>query len=594
MSLWRIRRKIITKNGKMLLEELLKRKLISEENYNIALEELQSSQKSEEKIIIEKKLSDVDQLLKIKSEFLKIPIFKDINILQIPESVLSIIPEQSAKYYQMVPLKLIDNILEVGMINPKDIKAKEVLLFLARQNKIETKVFLISENDFEEVLKKYRDLKELVGEALTELAGGKETKLEVLDEDEKFSNKVELEDNAPIIKMVAAILRHAVEEKSSDIHIEPTETEVKVRIRVDGFLADSLKLPIATHAAIVARIKILSRLRIDETRIPQDGRFSTRIDSKEIDFRVSTFPTKLGEKVVIRILDPNEGLRSYKEIGLSENNLKILGEQISKPYGMILSTGPTGSGKTTTLYSILQKLNQQDVNIVTLEDPIEYFVAGINQSQVRPEIGYTFAKGLRSVVRQDPDIIMVGEIRDEESAALATQAALTGHIVLSTIHTNDAIGVVSRLIDMKVRPFLIPSSLNISIGQRLARRLCPYCMEKVEPLPKIEKMIIDELSKIKKNVRDQFKISEKIYTYKSIGCTKCKHKGEKGKIGIFEILKMTRSLEKVIIENPTESALLLEAENQGMVNMRQDAIIKALEGKLSIEEVLRVTEGEQI
>ncbi len=421
MSLWRIRRKIITKNGKMLLEELLKRKLISEENYNIALEELQSSQKSEEKIIIEKKLSDVDQLLKIKSEFLKIPIFKDINILQIPESVLSIIPEQSAKYYQMVPLKLIDNILEVGMINPKDIKAKEVLLFLARQNKIETKVFLISENDFEEVLKKYRDLKELVGEALTELAGGKETKLEVLDEDEKFSNKVELEDNAPIIKMVAAILRHAVEEKSSDIHIEPTETEVKVRIRVDGFLADSLKLPIATHAAIVARIKILSRLRIDETRIPQDGRFSTRIDSKEIDFRVSTFPTKLGEKVVIRILDPNEGLRSYKEIGLSENNLKILGEQISKPYGMILSTGPTGSGKTTTLYSILQKLNQQDVNIVTLEDPIEYFVAGINQSQVRPEIGYTFAKGLRSVVRQDPDIIMVGEIRYEESAALATQ-----------------------------------------------------------------------------------------------------------------------------------------------------------------------------
>ncbi|HOI59987.1 MAG TPA: ATPase, T2SS/T4P/T4SS family [Candidatus Pacearchaeota archaeon] len=578
----------------MLLEELLKRNLISEENYNKALEELQSSQKSEEKVIIEKGLSTVDQLLKIKSEFLKIPVFKEVSSLQIPEKVLSIIPEESAKYYQMVPLKLSEGVFEVGMLNPKDIKAKEVLLFLARQHKIEAKIYLISESDFEEILKKYRDIQEVVGEALTELEDGKESSMEILDEDERISKSVELEDDAPIIKMVAAILRHAVEGKSSDIHIEPTETEVKVRIRVDGFLADSLKIPIATHSAIVARIKILSRLRIDETRIPQDGRFSTRIDGKEIDFRVSTFPTKLGEKVVIRILDPNEGLRSYKEIGLSENNLRILREQITKPYGMVLSTGPTGSGKTTTLYSVLQQLNQPDVNIVTLEDPIEYFVPGINQSQVRPEIGYTFAKGLRSVVRQDPDIIMVGEIRDEESAALATQAALTGHIVLSTIHTNNAIGVVSRLIDMKVRPFLIPSSLNISIGQRLARRLCPHCMEKVEPLPKIEKMIIDELSKIRKDVRDQFKIPNKIYIYKSRGCSKCNNKGEKGRIGIFEILKMTKDLEKIIIENPTENALMIEANRQGMVNMRQDAIIKALEGKLSIEEVLRVTEGEQI
>ncbi|MDD3919287.1 MAG: GspE/PulE family protein [Candidatus Pacebacteria bacterium] len=577
----------------MLLEELLKRKLITEEDYTLAIKDLQSSQRSEENVIVEGKLLDSDKLLEIKSELFNTPFMKEVANLGIAEDVLSIIPEESAKYYQMVPLKLIKGELDVGMLDPQDIKAKEVLLFLARQNKIKVNIFLISEADFEEVLKKYRDIKEVVGAALNELEGGEETNFEVLDED--GSRKVtELEDDAPIIKMVSAILRHGVEGKASDIHIEPMMSEVKIRFRVDGLLADSLKIPLATHAAIVARVKILSRLRIDETRIPQDGRFSTRINNKEIDFRVSTFPTKLGEKVVIRILDPNEGLRSYKEIGLSENNLAILKEQIHRPYGMILSTGPTGSGKTTTLYAILKELNQSDVNIVTLEDPIEYFMEGVNQSQVRPEIGYTFAKGLRSVVRQDPDIIMVGEIRDEESADLATQAALTGHIVLSTIHTNNAVGVVSRLVDMKIRPFLIPSSLNISIGQRLARRLCPYCIEKVEPLPNIEKMIINELSILPKSVRDSVKIPSKIYIYRSKGCSKCNNKGEKGRIGIFEILKMTSELEKIIVEDPIETLLEAEAKRQGMIDMRQDAILKALEGKLSMEEVLRVTEGEQL
>ncbi|MDD4358471.1 MAG: GspE/PulE family protein [Candidatus Pacebacteria bacterium] len=577
----------------MLLEELLKRNLISKEGYNKVFEELKSSQKSEEKILIQNDLIDSVKLLQIKSEILNAPIFKDISELEIPEQVLSVIPEESAKYYKMVPLKLNNGIFEVGMINPQDIKAKEVLLFLSRQNKLELKVYLISESEFEDVLKKYRDIKEVVGEALNELEGDSEANMVVLDEDAKVNNG-ELDDDAPIIKMVAALLRHGVEAKASDVHIEPTTTEVKIRFRVDGLLNDSLKIPLATHSAIIARIKILSRLRIDETRIPQDGRFSTRIDNKEIDFRVSTFPTKLGEKVAIRILDPTEGLRTYKEIGLSENNLEILKEQINKPYGMILSTGPTGSGKTTTLYAILQQLNQPDVNIVTLEDPIEYFVSGVNQSQIRPEIGYTFAKGLRSVVRQDPDVIMVGEIRDEESANLATHAALTGHIVLSTIHTNNAIGVVSRLVDMKIRPFLIPASLNIAIGQRLARKLCPYCMEKVEIIPKVEKMMISELSKIKKEIRDKLNIPSKLCIYKSKGCPKCNNKGEKGRIGIFEILSMNKELEKIIIENPTESALVVEASRQGMVTMRQDAILKALEGKISMEEVLRVTEGEQL
>lgn len=574
----------------MLLDELLKEKLITKEEHSKYLAELQSSNKSEEKIILENELVTEDKLSEIKGKLLNVPVFENASFAQISNDVLALIPEESAKYYKIAPLRLVEDTFEVGMVNPEDIKAKEVILFLARQSNFKTKIYLISENDFQEVLRKYRDIAEVVGEALSELREDEKSEMIVLDDDESTDVSAILEDQAPVIKMVSAILRHGIEEKASDVHIEPVENEVRVRVRVDGILYDTLKIPLGIHGAIVARIKILSRLRIDEARMPQDGRFSTKIGGKQIDFRVSTFPTKLGEKIAIRILDPSEGLKTYKEIGLSENNLEILRKQIRKPYGMILSTGPTGSGKTTTLYAILQEINKPGVNIITLEDPIEYFVPGINQSQIRPEIGYTFTKGLRTVVRQDPDIIMVGEIRDEESANLATHAALTGHIVLSTVHTNNAIGTLARLIDLKIRPFLIPTSLNISIGQRLARRLCPFCVEKVKPLPKIEKLITSELSTIKKNVRDKLKLPSKIYTYKSKGCPKCNNKGEKGRIGIFEILRMTKDLEKIIIENPTEAAFLTEAINQGMITMRQDAIIKALEGRVSIEEVLRVTE----
>jgi len=390
--------------------------------------------------------------------------------------------------------------------------------------------------------------------------------------------------------MVAVILRHAVDGNASDVHIEPEEKQLRIRFRMDGTLYSSLFLPLHTHPSIVARIKILSNLRIDENRIPQDGRFSARIDNKNIDFRVSTFPTKLGEKVVIRVLDPNEGLKSYQDIGLISNNLRLVREAIKRPFGMILATGPTGSGKTTTLYSILQELNKPEVNVVTLEDPIEYYVPGINQSQIRPEIGYDFSQGLRHVVRQDPDIIMVGEIRDEESASLATQAALTGHIVLSTLHTNNAIGIIPRLIDMKIKPFLLPATLNIGIAQRLSHRLCPFCKEKVRPLKELEKMIVSELSLLPEQVKREVKIPEIIYVYKPKGCPKCNNKGEKGRLGIFEVLKMTPDLEKIIVEDPTELKISAEVKRQGMISMRQDGIIKAINGDISIEEVFRVSE----
>ncbi|MFA5368924.1 MAG: GspE/PulE family protein, partial [Candidatus Paceibacterota bacterium] len=367
------------------------------------------------------------------------------------------------------------------------------------------------------------------------------------------------------------------------------EKQLRIRFRMDGTLYSSLFLPSHTHPSIIARIKILSNMRIDETRIPQDGRFSAKIDGKEVDFRVSTLPTKLGEKMVIRVLDPTEGLRTYEEIGISGVNYDIIKEAVEKPFGMILATGPTGSGKTTTLYSMLQELNKPEFNVITLEDPIEYYMEGVNQSQIRPEIGYDFGQGLRSVVRQDPDIIMVGEIRDEESASLAVQAALTGHVVLSTLHTNNAIGVVPRLIDMNVKPFLLPASLNIALAQRLALRLCPYCKEKLKPSKEIEKFILKELEDAPAKSKKDIDLSD-IYVYKPVGCSKCSMKGEKGRIGVFEILKMTPELEAIIISDPNESRIMAEAKRQGMITMKQDALIKVVTGEISLEEALRVTD----
>ncbi|MFA5310595.1 MAG: ATPase, T2SS/T4P/T4SS family, partial [Candidatus Paceibacterota bacterium] len=396
----------------MFIQKLLEKKIITEEQSKVLSAEFKEFKGTEEQFLLSKKVIKENQLNAIKAEIYGMPFFENAEILEVPSNVLSMIPEESARVYKIIPLGLRGTVLEVGLVNPDDIKAKEALNFLSRQNKITYKTYLISENSFELFLRQYRNVREEVGKALsaleTELGGEENIELYSTDSKPKAER---LSEEAPIIKMVAVILRHAVDGNASDIHIEPEEEQLRIRFRMDGSLYSSLFLPIHTHPSIVARIKIVSNLRIDETRIPQDGRFSAKIDGKDIDFRVSTFPTKLGEKVVIRVLDPNEGLKSYEEIGLTGYNYKTIKDAVSKPFGMILATGPTGSGKTTTLYSMLQELNKPDVNVVTLEDPIEYFVKGVNQSQVRPEIEYDFAQGLRSIVRQDPDIIMVGEIR---------------------------------------------------------------------------------------------------------------------------------------------------------------------------------------
>ena len=389
--------------------------------------------------------------------------------------------------------------------------------------------------------------------------------------------------------MVLVILRHAIEGNASDIHIEPGRDKLNVRFRLNGILHPSLSLPLQVHPAVVARIKILSGLKIDENRLPQDGRFSERINGREVDFRVSTFATLYGEKVEIRVLDSSTGLRSFEELGLSGRSLEVVKDAIKRPYGMILFTGPTGSGKTTTQYAILRVLNQDSVNIVTVEDPIEYSIAGINQSQVKPEIGYTFANGLRQILRQDPNVIMVGEIRDEETASLAVNAALTGHVVLSTLHTNSSVGVVPRLIDMGVRPFLIPSALKLVISQRLIRNLCPNCKIKVKPPEKIRNYILDRIKEFPASAKSLIKIEDPFLLYEAKGCDSCGLTGYTGRVGLYEVLTMTDELAELIQKNPLESLIFKVAQKQGMLTMEQEGILKVLNGQTTIEEVIRAT-----
>ncbi len=570
-----------------LIKELFNKGLIKQEQV-VSLEfEVKKTGKRTEQVLLEKHIVEESVLFSLKSESLNIPL-KKVVIDNVSLDALALIPEETAKHYLMIPFAKKNNSVEIGMVYPEDLKAQEALKFLARQGKFTYKVFLITPTTFTKILKQYRGVKKEVGRALEEL----KTELETKVEKKRIKTPAEfarLAEEAPITKIVAVILRHAVEGKASDIHIEPSKKELRVRFRLLGELYSSILLPLKIHEAVVARIKILSNIRIDESRIPQDGRFSTVINDEQIDFRVSTFPTTLGEKVAIRVLDPSVGLKSFEELGFTKRNIKVLKEAIKRPYGLVLITGPTGSGKTTTLYAILNLLNKEGVNIVSLEDPAEYFIEGVNQSQVKPQIGYDFAQGLRHVLRQDPDIIMVGEVRDSETASLVIHSALTGHIVLSTLHTNNAIGVVPRLIDMGVESYLISPCLNLAIAQRLVRRLCDSCKKEIKPSKKVEEIILKEIKNMSPQVKKDVKIKTPLKIWEAKGCKKCNNSGFSGRIGLFEILSMTSQLVDVISKEPSEEEILKEAKRQGMITMRQDGILKVLNGTTTIQEIIRVT-----
>ena len=567
-----------------ILNFLIKKGILDKTRIKVVKDEMGATGDKAEKIIIEKNLLSEKVLFNAKSEALNIPL-REIIAEDLQLEALETIPEESARYYKMIPLSSKDKFVNVGMVYPEELKTQEVLKFLARQGNFNYNIFLITLSNFNVLLKQYKTFKKEVGSALEKLESEEENKSAGIVS-ERSDAMVE---EAPVSKMVAVMLRHAVDGNASDIHIEPTKDKLRIRFRLDGILHASLFLPLKTHPSVVARIKILSKLKIDENRIPQDGRFSTRIGEKDIDFRVSTFPTTLGEKVVLRVLDPCQGLKDIKDLGFNYRDLSITERTIKKPYGLLLVTGPTGSGKSTTLYTILQRLNQEGKNIVTLEDPVEYHIGGINQSQIKPAIGYTFAQGLRHILRQDPDIIMVGEIRDEETAALAIHAALTGHFVLSTLHTNNVAGVIPRLIDLGVAPFLLPASLSMLLSQRLVRQLCPFCKKKIRPGFKMKQLIQKEMNLLSVSAKRENKLSTSdIQIWQAVGCKKCKHSGFSGRMAIFESLEITKSLSEIILGSPSEQKIQMEAKRQGIITMKQDGVIKALQGATTIEEVLRV------
>ena len=515
---------------------------------------------------------------------------------KVPYDVLHYIPEESAEHYGLAPLSVSDGVLEVGMVDPEDIRGFDALNFIARSTGMPFKVFRISREDFESILKMYRGLGGDVDRAVSDLASeqkkdnaGSPTDAEAapLDLDDPSIGRSEgdgkarnIQEDAPTIKIFSTILRYAIDGKASDVHIEPQTGGVRVRYRVDGDLHTSVILPLTAHRALVARVKVLASLRLDEQRKPQDGRFSAAIDGRPIDFRVSTFPSYNGEKVVIRILDREQGFIPLDKIGLTDRNLALMREAIKKPHGLVLVSGPTGSGKSTTLYSILSEIDREHKNVLSLEDPIEYFVEGVTQSQVRPEIGYTFATGLRTTLRQDPDVIMVGEIRDGETAKLAIQAALTGHLVLSTIHTNDAVGTIPRLIDMGVEPYLIPPVLIASIAQRLTRTFAEGSEQEVEISASDRKHIETQLATLPEKYR--FKIPKTAWEPVR---TPLSPTGLRGRMAVFEVLEMSVGIERIILEDPVESRLWATARSQGMLTMQEDAMMKAFAKRIPFSEV---------
>jgi len=532
-----------------------------------------------EAVLIAAGVSERD-VLEAKSELFGVPV-KNLSG-SVGYDNLKYVSEESARHYQMVPLGVEEGVLEIGMVKPDNLEAREALQFISSNANMAFKIFVISQHDFNNVLKEYQGIGGEVQKAIGQLG---EEAIELPKAKSTKKEEIDISEDAPITKTVTVILRHAVEGKASDIHIEPSSDQLRVRFRVDGVLYTSILLPMNVHEAIVSRIKIMTNMKIDERRKPQDGRFRARIDKRDVDFRVSTFPTYYGEKVALRILDPEIGIKTFEQLGIEGANVEKILEALKRPFGMVLITGPTGSGKSTTLYSMLKVLNNEKRNIVSLEDPVEYYVEGINQSQIRPEIEYTFASGLRSILRQDPDVIMVGEIRDRETAQLAVHAALTGHLVLSTLHTNDAIGVIPRLIDMGVDPFLIPSTLVMAMGQRLVRTLCEESRKKIEVTERVKEVLEAELAAMPDEVRTSVKLPDVIYESQvSPSCPK----GSRGRLALSEILLMTPDLEQIILQEPSELKIVEEARRQSMVTMRQDGVLKALRGVIGLEELFEV------
>jgi type IV pilus assembly protein PilB len=579
-----------TGDNSQFIDYLSERGLLSQQQRDVLDEEAgKLSSKSIEEILLEKKFITEKNLFEAKSNFLKIPLRKVEDWESVPKEILELMTSEAASRYRFVPLSKKEDFLEIGMVDPADFRAQEALRFFAMKSPLPVKTVLITLSDFLKILKQFSTLSAEATEQLDKLAkelSEEQRKLE--GKEKKQEVKATIFEDAPITKLVAVIIKHAHEGKASDVHIEPMENDLRVRFRIDGLLYTSLVLPKNVHQAVIARLKIMCDMKIDESRIPQDGRFKIALENTVLDFRVSIFPTQKGEKAAMRLLDPTAGNYTLQDLGVLGRSLDIFEWALQQPYGMVLITGPTGSGKSTTLSILLRLLNKEDINITTLEDPVEYEVSGTNQSQIMTDIGYTFAKGLRHILRQDPDIIMVGEIRDQESAALAVQSALTGHLFFSTLHTNNAVGIIPRLIDMKIEKYLLPSSLLLMEAQRLVRKICDDCKVKKEAPQWATAVIKSVLADLPEKEKERYKdiIKGPYFIYEGKGCVKCNNKGVRGRVGIFEMMQMNPDIEDIILGDISEHKLEEAAKAQGMVTLQQDAVIKLLLGMIPMNEAL--------
>ncbi|MFA4941532.1 MAG: GspE/PulE family protein [Patescibacteria group bacterium] len=545
-----------------------------------------------EEILLEKNFVDPEKITEVKAKIYGLS-YQNLLDKEVNNEILNIISLESAENYKIVCFEKSGNKIKVGLTDPENYKAMEAVNFLAKEEAFRVEYCLISDSSFNKIFSQYKNLKSEIGQALE--TREKEKEGENLKRKEEEGDLEEIIKSAPVAKIISVIIRHAVEGRASDIHIEPSQKESRVRYRIDGVLHTSLILPKNIHSALIARVKVLANMKLDETRIPQDGRIRMELGNKKIDFRVSVLPLMGEEKVVMRILDTTKGAPTLEELGFDGRALRIIKENIKKTNGMFLVTGPTGSGKSTSIFAILNLLNKEGVNISTLEDPVEYFIKGVNQSQIRPEIGFTFANGLRSLLRQDPDIIMVGEIRDNETAELAIHASLTGHFVLSTLHTNSALGAIPRLNDMKVEPFLLGSTLNLIIAQRLARKICPHCKKETKMPENVLAEIEKEIEYIPKNVIKEalsgLPDTRKTIFYKGEGCPRCGYSGYSGRVAIVEALDINSEIKNIIIDKNKILRMEDVRSSQDFINMKQDGIIKVLRGQTTMEEILRVIES---
>jgi len=573
----------------MTLEELLvQRGLLSAEQLTHVRRRAETEKLSVEEVIRNERLVFPEVLAQVRSEVAGVPYIDLLNTKRVPEAMRDISRQAAATYRFFVFDERAGHLL-VAMEHPDDFQALQAVTFIAKKRGLEPEIYLSSKEAIDQVLGMTAELHAEIGGALKEFS-------RELEEAKTASQENDIEksiEEAPVSKVVAVMIRHAIEGAASDIHVEPTEKELRIRYRVDGKLHTSLLLPLKVHAAVISRVKILANLKIDEARLPQDGRFSTVADGRSFDFRVSSMPTAFGEKIVLRILDKSGTAPSFDELGLWGKQQEIYKKYLKIPHGIIMISGPTGSGKSTTLFTSLTILNNVDVNIVTLEDPIEYEVTGVNQTQVRPDIGLTFASGLRSILRQDPDIIMVGEIRDRDTAELAIHAALTGHLVLTTIHTNDAVGVIPRLVDMGIDPFLITASVRLAMSQRLVTKLCQKCKREIPLSEAMQRKLEKELA----GVPDEYKTEANQKTprvlYESPGCPACQEGNALGRLAIFEMIPVSKLMRDTINESAEYDTLVSVARREGNITIRQEGLLKALAGQVQYEDVMRVTAAEQ-